>query len=468
MSATYLAIDLGASNGRVIVGHLENNSSGKTLRMEVVHRFGNRPVKIGEFLYWDFPALFAEIKRGLSLAASKYNDVVSLGVDTWGVDFGLIDRMGNLVGNPVCYRDQHTVGQVEDFIKHHDVSAHYAEAGIQMLPINTLFRLRWMSQNQDPKLEIANHLLFMPDLFSYYLSGKLGNEYTIASTSELLLAKTGEWNFPLIKSLGLSTDLFGEILKPGTLRGTLLKEIAMETGLNENVRVVSVGSHDTASAVYAMADSYNESQAAFLSSGTWSLLGVLSDTPVLSEDARVSDYTNEGGIGGKIRLLTNITGLWILQQLVYQWEKEGQKLSWDELIDEAEKASDTILIDVDDPMFQEPEGMEQTIREYCHLNNLQAPATRGEFVRAVCRSLAERYKKAIDNLNGLLPLPIKKLIVFGGGSRNRLLTRFTAEATGLELEVKEAEATAVGNLLLQAVSHGEIKDKNEITKTVFL
>lgn len=466
MSKTYLAADFGGGSGRVIAGHIRSTSSGKALVMEEVYRFPNRCIKIGDYLYWDFPALFAELKTGLSIAASKYSDISSIGIDTWGVDFGLIDRLGNLVGNPICYRDTHTTGLTDEFAKRNNLTEHYAETGIQILPINTLFRLMSMVATNDPKLEIAEKLLFMPDLFSYFLTGRVGNEYTIASTSELLNAKTKKWNVNLIRSIGVKPDLFGEILMPGESRGKILPEIAEGTGLPADVKVIAVGSHDTASAVFAAADSYEDVQSAFLSSGTWSLLGVEIENPILTEEARLSDYTNEGGVGGKIRLLTNITGLWILQRLMAQWKSQGENLDWTELINEAEGAKDTSIIDVDDPIFQNPDNMQGNITKYCTEHNLECPRNRGEFVRCVCNSLAIRYKKAIDNLNNLLPKPIKKLKIFGGGSNNRLLTRLTAETTGLHVTTGPAEATAIGNLLVQAIADGTIRDKSEITEII--
>ena len=468
MNHTYIAVDFGASNGRVIVGHIIDSPHGKELVMEEIHRFPNRPVKIGEFLYWDFPALFAEMKTGLTKASTKFHDIESIGIDTWGVDFGFIDEKGNLIANPICYRDTHTADEVNDFLKKWDIKEHYKETGIQILPINTLFRLRWMVKNNDPKLKIARQLLFMPDLFSYFLTGVSGNEYTIASTSEMLLAESHNWNTKLMNSIGIDKNLFGDIIMPGKSRGNLLEEVCNETGLSPNTEVIAVGSHDTASAVFAMAENYSEGKTAFLSSGTWSLLGVLVDQPILTEEARLAGFTNEGAVGGGIRLLTNITGLWILQQLVAQWEKQGEKLSWEELIKEAEEAQETAIIDVDDPMFQEPDHMEQKIYSYCMEHNLTSPKTKGEYVRCICKSLAIRYKKAIENLNSLLPDPIRQLVVFGGGAKNRLLTQFTSELTNLKVIVKDSEATAIGNILVQALASGEIKDKNEIKKKIFV
>lgn len=466
MSRTYLAADFGGGSGRVIAGTVRSEADGgKSLVVSEIYRFPNSCIPVGNYLYWDFPALLAALKTGLSLAAAKFSDVASVGIDTWGVDFGLVDKLGNLISNPICYRDNHTEGLVEKFSGQCDLAAHYGKIGIQILPINTLFRLMSMVETDDPRLKIADKLLFMPDLFSYYLTGRGGNEYTIASTSELLGATAREWDAELIRSIGIDPALFGEILMPGDSRGTITKEVARETGLPESVKVIAVGSHDTASAVFAAAD--DDAGSAFLSSGTWSLLGVTSDRPILTEEARRLGYTNEGGVGGKIRFLTNITGLWILQQLMAQWKKEsGENLDWPELIAEAECAKDTCIVDVDDPIFQNPADMQGNIARYCETHRLDCPQSRGEFVRCVCVSLAARYKKAIDDLNKLLPNPVKRLKIFGGGSRNRLLTRLTAEATGLEVQTGPSEATAIGNLLVQAIADGAIQDKSEITRII--
>ena len=466
MGQTYIAADFGGGSGRVIAGTIQTTPSGKSLEIKEIYRFPNRVIKIGDYIYWDFPALFAELKKGLSTAASRLTDIVSIGIDTWGVDFGLVDRLGNLVGNPICYRDSHSAPMPEKFAKSHDIARHYSQTGIQILPINTLFRLMSMVETGDPKLEIADKLLFMPDLFSFYLTGRGGNEYTIASTSEMLDAETRKWNVDLIRSIGIDPSIFGEIIMPGESRGRILKEIAAETGLPENVRVIAVGSHDTASAVFAAAENYETRQAAFLSSGTWSLLGVEIDRPILTEEARLAEYTNEGAVGGRIRLLTNITGLWILQRLAEQWKQRGEDTGWARLTAEAETARDTAVIDVDDPLFQDPDDMEGNIERYCREHGLTVPNGRGEFVRCVCNSLAMRYKKAIDGLNSLLPEPVKRLKIFGGGSNNRLLNRLTAEATGLEVVTGPAEATAIGNLLVQAIASGEIKGKEEITEII--
>ena len=270
--STFIAVDFGAGSGRVIAGR----NDGGGLVLDELHRFPNRQVRIGRHLYWDFPALFEEMKEGLRRAARKYDDIVSLGIDTWGVDYGLVDAAGNLMGNPLCYRDESTTGMPEAVFRRLDLSAHYAGAGIQVMPINTLFQLCVRRQENEAWLREARHLLFMPDLFAYYLTGVAGCEYSIASTSELLDARTKSWNRPLIRQLGLPDHLFGDLLMPGTVRGTLLPEVAAEVGLPPTVKVVTVGSHDTASAVHAVPfREGKEGVSAFLSSGTWSLLGAV-------------------------------------------------------------------------------------------------------------------------------------------------------------------------------------------------
>lgn len=467
MSRTFLAVDFGGGSGRVIAGTITQDNGQTALTLREIHRFANGPIRIGDYLHWDFPALFSQMKEGLRKAADAGLQIESIGIDTWGVDFGLIDRTGMLAGNPVCYRDSHTATLPDEFFATASAEKHYAEAGLQVLPINTMFRLMAMRRANDPKLDIAEHLLFMPDLFAYYLTGDTGCEYTIASTSELLDATSRNWNYPLIDTLGLPRHIFGPIIMPGTVRGTLLPQVAEETGLPESVKVVAVGSHDTASAVYATGDNYSTSRTAFLSSGTWSLLGVELPAPILTEQARLADFSNEGSVGG-IQFLRNITGLWILQRLVEQWRKSGATIDYATLTAEAETSADTAIIDVDDPCFQKPDNMEGTIRDYCRRNDLKAPSTRGEFKRCICQSLAQTYCRAIASLNAMLPAPVERLHIIGGGSNNTLLNRLTAEATGLEVTAGPAEATAIGNILLQAVAAGEITGPADINQIIEL
>ena len=459
MSKVYLAADFGGGSGRVIAGWLED---GK-LTMEEIHRFGNRQVRLGDHVYWDFPALFEDMKAGLKKAASKGYEVESIGVDTWGVDFGLIDRDGQLLGNPVCYRDARTAGMTEKLFETLNPTEHYATTGIQVMEINTLAQL--LSIKGTAQLEAAEHLLFMPDLFSYFLTGKATNEYCIASTSQLLDAKRREWSWETIEALGLPKRIFGDIVMPGTVRGELRKDIAEETGLKD-VKVIAVGSHDTASAVAAVPAIEGDGPVAFLSSGTWSLLGIELPEPILTEEARQAEFTNEGGVGGRIRFLQNITGLWILQRLMAEWKERGEEQTFGELLPAAEQASISSIIPVADAAFTNPPSMEKAISDYCRQSNQPVPQTKGEFVRCLFQSLAKKYKDAIEGVNGLLPESLKRLHIIGGGSQNGLLNQFTADALEIPVWSGPVEATAMGNILVQAMAAGEVADLAELREVV--
>lgn len=459
MSKVYLAADFGGGSGRVIAGWLED---GK-LTMEEIHRFGNRQVRLGDHVYWDFPALFEDMKAGLKKAASKGYEVESIGVDTWGVDFGLIDRDGQLLSNPVCYRDARTAGMTEKLFETLNPTEHYATTGIQVMEINTLAQL--LSIKGTAQLEAAEHLLFMPDLFSYFLTGKATNEYCIASTSQLLDAKRREWSWETIEALGLPKRIFGDIVMPGTVRGELRKDIAEETGLKD-VKVIAVGSHDTASAVAAVPAIEGDGPVAFLSSGTWSLLGIELPEPILTEEARQAEFTNEGGVGGRIRFLQNITGLWILQRLMAEWKERGEEQTFGELLPAAEQASISSIIPVADAAFTNPPSMEKAISDYCRQSNQPVPQTKGEFVRCLFQSLAKKYKDAIEGVNGLLPESLKRLHIIGGGSQNGLLNQFTADALGIPVWAGPVEATAMGNILVQAMAAGEVADLAELREVV--
>lgn len=462
---TYLAIDFGGGSGRVIAGTITDEKGGKKLTMQLVHRFQNRQVRLGNHVYWDFPALFEDMKTGLKKAAQLGLKVSGIAIDTWGVDFGFIDRDGNLVGNPVCYRDARTNGMVERFFADVDRTAHYAVNGTQVMEINTLFQLLSLKLADSPQLQIADKLLFTPDLFSYFLTGEANTEYTIASTSEMLDARKRDWDWELIDSLGLPRHLFCPIVMPGTVRGRLRKDIAEETGLGE-VDVIAVGSHDTASAVAAVPATDNEQPVAFISSGTWSLLGVEINEPILTEEARRAEFTNEGGIGGKITFLQNITGLWFIQRLMAEWKEEGDEQQYDILLPAAEKAVIDTVIPVDDAAFQNPPSMQQAIIDYCNAHNLTAPTSKAETTRIVLQSLAAKYAEATSALNAMLPSPIKKLHIIGGGSQNKLLNRLTEEALGVPVEAGPVEATGIGNILTQALAKGEVSDIAEMRRIV--
>lgn len=462
---TYLAIDFGGGSGRVIAGTITDEKGERKLTMQLVHRFQNRQVRLGNHVYWDFPALFEDMKTGLKKTAQLGLKVSGIAIDTWGVDFGFIDRDGNLVGNPVCYRDARTNGMAERFFADVDRTAHYAVNGTQVMEINTLFQLLSLKLADSPQLQIADKMLFTPDLFSYFLTGEANTEYTIASTSEMLDARKRDWDWQLIDSLGLPRHLFCPIVMPGTVRGRLRKDIAEETGLGE-VDVIAVGSHDTASAVAAVPATDDEQPVAFISSGTWSLLGVEINEPILTEEARRAEFTNEGGIGGKITFLQNITGLWFIQRLMAEWKEEGDEQQYDILLPAAEKAVIDTVIPVDDAAFQNPPSMQQAIIDYCNAHNLTAPTSKAETTRVVLQSLAAKYAEATSALNAMLPSPIKKLHIIGGGSQNKLLNRLTEEALGVSVEAGPVEATGIGNILTQALAKGEVSDIAEMRRIV--
>ena len=435
MQHIHLACDFGGGSGRVMCGWLEN---GK-VRLEEVHRFANRQIKLGNTLYWDFPALFQDMKDGLSKAAGRYGSrIVSIGIDTWGVDFGLVDRHGHLLGLPVCYRDTRTQGLPERYFATRNRHAHYAHNGTQVMEINTLFQLLAMKRDGTLPTDTGAKLLFMPDLFSYYLTGTANNEYTIASTSQLLNARTRQWDWELIEDAGLPKSLFQEIVMPGTERGCIRPEIAEETGLSPTVKVVAVASHDTASAIMSIPPM--EEPTAYLSSGTWSLLGVSLKEPILTPQACDAGFTNEGGANGSITFLSNITGLWILQRLAQEWQTND----WMWMTAEACKVEKVPLIDVDDTAFTAPESMQQAINQV-----VGRELSQGETVRCVLESLAKRYATAIRDLNTMLSEPVQRLHIIGGGSQNTLLNELTAKTTGLKVTIGDVEATAVGNIMGQ-------------------
>ncbi len=454
----YIAVDFGGGSGRVIAGIIDDANA---LRLVEIHRFPNRQVRCGGRLYWDFLSLYAEMLEGLRKAVASGLRLRSIGIDTWGVDFGLIDNKGNLICNPVCYRDEAVEGIPEEFYATHSRSAHYAVNGTQVMAINTMFRLMALHRDAPVLINAASHLLFMPDLFSFYLTGRISNEYTIASTSGLLNASTRQWDYDFIDKLGLPCRLFGDIVMPGTSRGVLKRDVSASIGVDYPVEVIAVGSHDTASAVFATATS--DDMTAWLSSGTWSLLGIDLPEPVLTEEARAAGFTNEGAVGGRIRFLQNITGLWMLQRLMAAWSEKGNPIGIVELINEAENADIDTVVDVDDPVFASAADMETIIADYCRRNGLRIPATRGEFARTVISSLSQRYARGIRQLDTFLPSPVKKLRIMGGGSRNKLLNRLTAEAAGIEVEAADVEATAIGNILVQAIADGRVTSRDDLT-----
>jgi len=457
----YLALDIGAGSGRAIVGTIEN---GRVF-LEEVHRFGNNPVKLGNTLHWNFLSLFDNIKQGIYLAVKKGYDLRGIAVDTWGVDFGLLDSAGNFLGNPVTYRDSRTQGMLDDALKIVSKEELYETTGIQQMEINTLFQLLSLNRTNALSLYSSGRLLFMPDLINYYLTGKAYNEYTIASTSQMLNAKTKQWEKTLFEKFDLPIGIMGEIIEPCNLIGNLKPEISEETGA-DNIKVFAVGSHDTASAIAAIPATGNNW--AFLSSGTWSLLGVETDEPVLTNEALNNDFTNEGGVDGKILFMRNCTGLWLLQCLMTEWEKgDGQQHSYEYLLSECSKVLPfRSIINSDDPLFSNPPSMEKAIQDYCNRYGQTVPQTKGEIVRCVIESLAMKYLFVMEKLKECTRKDISELYVVGGGSRNELLNQFTANALDVTVVTGLTESTAIGNVIQQAIADGCIADLKEGRKIV--
>ncbi len=451
----FIALDFGAGSGRAILG-----SVGDTIRLQEVHRFPNLQIKAGNHVHWDVLRLMHESKTGLSNAAKEASGpIAGLAIDTWGVDFGLLDASGQLIGNPVCYRDARTDGMMERAFQLLNKASIYKITGIQFMQLNSIFQLLSLVEAKSPQLEIAKQLLFMPDLFNYFLTGQVKTEYTFASTSQLLNANTRQWDEDLFQKLNLPLSIMTEIEAPGTVRGKLLKEIANETGLGE-VDVIATASHDTASAVAAVpAEGENW---AYLSSGTWSLIGIESDDPIITEDSLKYNFTNEGATGGKIRFLRNVMGMWLFESCIKVWEKQGKSFSYKELDAMAEAATPFgSIINPDDSSFLNPPDMVAAIQKYCQDHEQKIPETEGEIVRTIYESLAFRYRWVLDKIEEMQGKKIQTLHIVGGGSKNKPLNGYTANATGCKIIAGPVEATAIGNILVQAVCKGVISSIDE-------
>lgn len=461
MASKYLAFDFGAESGRAMLGVID----GEKIQLEEIHRFPNRQININGHFHWDVLALFHEIKQGLTIAAQKgHKDLNGIAVDTWGVDFGLLDKKGNLISNPYCYRDSRTDGIPEEVFNIMPFNDIYAVTGIQQMQLNSIYQLYSMVKEKSPLLEIADTLLFMPDLFTYLLTGEKVCEYTIASTSQMLNAKNKKWDANLFEKLGLPLNIMKKPVKPGTIVGKLRKDICTETGVNP-VDVIAVGAHDTASAVAAVPAEGDDW--AYLSSGTWSLIGVELDKPVLTEASLKAAFTNEGGVDGKIRFLKNISGMWLLQQCKKSWEKGGRKYEYDQLMKLAGGSQlNLCTIDPNDKLFLNPPDMPSAILEYCKKTKQQGPSNPGEFVRCIFESLALKYAQEVQEMNAILGKKIKTLHIVGGGSRNDILNQLTAERLGVKVVAGPVEATAIGNIIVQALAKKQIKTLVECRKLV--
>lgn len=448
--STHLAIDLGAGSGRVMAGHFD----GARLRLEEINRFSNDGVRLPTGWHWKASQLISDIKRGLAGAHKRHgSSLVSLAVDTWGVDYGLLDVRGRLLGLPWMYRDGRTDGLMEaaaEILPRRDI---YQRTGIQFMFFNTLFQLLAETRGYPETVAAADQLLFMPDLLTYWLSGERVVERTIASTAQLLKAGSAEWDLDLAEKMGIPARLLRPTTDPGQTVGSLLPEVMEETGCG-NLKVTTCGSHDTASAVAGVPA--ETSQPLFLSSGTWSLIGRELHAPVVTDESYRVGFSNEQGLNGTTRFLKNVAGMWLLQECKRQWDREGQSLDFGSLVHVAREAKATLLLNPDAEEFSKPCDMPAAITAYAGKTGQSAPASPGEFTRAILESLALRYRGLVTQLRSWMPDLPDTLHIVGGGSQNALLNQMTADATGLRVVAGPVEATAAGNILAQLMATGEI------------
>ncbi len=457
MGATtdYLAIDLGAESGRGLLGRFD----GGRLSLDEVHRFPNGPVRVFDTLHWDLPRLFDDVKVALRKVGSMSTALDGVGVDTWGVDFGLVGRGDTLLGNPVHYRDARTDGMMEAAFARVPRERIYEVTGLQFLPFNTIYQLLAMKGQGSPLLDAAETLLMMPDLFGWLLTGRRAGERTDASTTQLLDPRRGAWSDELCDGLGLPRSILPEIIEPGTELGPLRRAVAEEVGV-ASLSVLAPATHDTASAVAAvptLGTSSGPPDWCYLSSGTWSLLGVEVARPVIDGRTSRLNFTNEGGVAGTTRLLKNIMGLWLVQECRRAWARAGREYGYDELIARAEASRPfAALVDPDDPAFFAPGDMPARLVAACVRNGQAAPADEGAIVRCALESLALKYRWTIERLEEIVGTSIRTIHVVGGGARNALLCQFAADACGRPVHAGPVEATAIGNVLLQAMARGKI------------
>jgi rhamnulokinase len=460
----YLAIDLGAESGRGLLGRFD----GEILTLEELHRFPNGPVRMGETLFWDLPRLWDEVKMALRQAAAACPTLDGVGVDTWGVDFGLLGRGDTLLGNPVHYRDARTEGMMEAAFARISRERIYEITGLQFLPFNTIFQLLAMRQADSPLLEVAETLLMMPDLFGWLLTGRRAGERTDASTTQLLDPRTGTWSDELCTALDLPRSILPELIEPGTELGPLAQSVADELRIGR-LPVMATAGHDTASAVAAVPATGRSDPPdwCYLSSGTWSLLGVEVPRPIINATTLKYNFTNEGGVRGTTRLLKNIMGLWLVQECRRTWARSGRDLTYEQLIPQAEAARPfAALVDPDDASFLAPGDMPARLAAFCQKTGQPVPRDEGAFVRCCLESLALKYRWGIERLEAILGTTIKTIHVVGGGTKNALLCQFTADACGRPVHAGPIEATAIGNILLQATGRGRIGTLAELRQVV--
>jgi rhamnulokinase len=454
MTTTHLlAIDLGASSGRVMHGWW----NGAQLGLRELRRFTHEPATVRGQTYWDILAIWREILAGIADYGSTGAALDGIGVATWGLDFGLLDAHGRLLGNPTIYRDPRTVDAPAAIAAQVPLTELFQRTGIELMRVNTVCQLWSMARAADPQLTAASTLLMLPDLLRYWLSGACGSEYTIATTTQLLDCHTRTWATDLIARLELPIALLPPVIASGTIVGPLVSPLQRETGLRAAPQVIAVTGHDTASAVVAVPGL--DRRSAYISSGTWSLMGIERATPLVSAAALALGLTNEGGAAGTVRVQKNITGLWLLQESRRQWARAGQPLAWPALVALAEQAAPfAAVIDPDRPEFGVPGDVPGAIRAFCHTTNQPVPETIGAVVRCCLEALALRYRWTVDALERVTGDPITTIRVVGGGAQNRLLCQLTADICGRPVVAGPVEATALGNIIQQLVALGALPD----------
>ncbi len=457
----FVAFDLGATSGRTILGTL----AGGKLSLKELTRFPNRMVPLAGHYHWNIFSLYEHLKEGLAAAAKEGVGITSVGIDTWGVDFAFIGRDGSVMGMPYAYRDPAiATAHTEYFEKVLPREKVYARTGIQIMNFNSLFQLYARRRDGSSQLSAAERLLFMPDALSYMLTGNKVTEYTIASTSQILDPVTKRMDAELLASVGLAEEMFEDIVMPGHVVGMLRKDIADEAGLPQ-IPVVAVAGHDTGSAVAAVPAT--DEKFAYLSSGTWSLMGIEVEQPVITEETSRLNVTNEGGVEGTTRLLKNITGMWLVEQCLAEWKRQGTAYTYPEMVETAIAAPEFgAFIDPDDPSFAAPASMTAAIDAYCTRTGQKKPSDHGEYIRVIFESLALKYRQTLDMFRGLAPFPVEKLHVIGGGSKNTLLNQFTANSIGIPVIAGPSEATAIGNIMIQAKAAGLVGTLQEMRAVI--
>lgn len=459
MTKRVLAFDFGASSGRAIIGCFD----GDKITLEEVHRFSNDPVSVGGTVYWDVLRLFYEIKQGI-IKAKIAGGFDSIGIDTWGVDFGLIDSEGKLMENPVHYRDARTVGLVDEAFKTMPKEKLYGITGIQFMELNTLFQLISLKKYRPWMLERADKMLFMPDLFGYMLTGKMCAEYSIASTSQLIDLDKKTWSKEILDAFGIKESVFAPLVQPGTVLGELSKEVCEECGVDP-VPVISVCGHDTQSAITSVP--CEDGDFAFLSSGTWSLFGTELDKPIVNETSMNINITNEGGFDGSTGFLKNIIGLWLIQESRRQWKREGKEYSYADLEKLALAAEPfKCFIDPDAPEFVPHGNIPERVREFCHKTGQYVPETVGEIMRCIYESLAMKYRLTFEKLRECTERDYPVIHVIGGGTKDGLLCQMTANSCDRTVKAGPIEATVMGNVAVQLMSDGSVKNIGQARKIV--